>query len=200
MRITISGPPGSGKTTVCGKLSEALGLKAVVFGQVFRQLAAEKGLTLVELGKLAEQDPQIDADIDAKIVETARSSPDIILESRLSAYMLTRNGIPALRVFLEASPEVRFARIGIREEQELQHAIEKAVILSDGGMISAEDIDGGNQQRKEKPLEEVQTLDEMESRMIEKTIRECEGNLSVVAARLGISRQTLYNKIKRYGL
>ena len=84
--------------------------------------------------------------------------------------------------------------------RELQHAIEKAVILSDGRMISAEDIDGGNQQRKEKPLEEVQTLDEMESRMIEKTIRECEGNLSVVAARLGISRQTLYNKIKRYGL
>lgn len=84
--------------------------------------------------------------------------------------------------------------------RELQHAIEKAVILFDGGMISAEDIDGGKQQRKEKPLEEVQTLDEMESRMIEKTIRECEGNLSVVAARLGISRQTLYNKIKRYGL
>ena len=125
MRITISGPPGSGKTTVCGKLSETLGLKAVVFGQVFRQLAAEKGLTLVELGKLAEQDPQIDADIDAKIVETARNSSDIILESRLSAYMLTRNGIPALRVFLEASPEVRFARIGIREEKELQHAIEE---------------------------------------------------------------------------
>ena len=84
--------------------------------------------------------------------------------------------------------------------RELQHAIEKAVILSDGGMIAAEDIDGGNQTRKEKPLEEVQTLDEMESRMIEKTIKECEGNLSVVAARLGISRQTLYNKIKRYGI
>ena len=84
--------------------------------------------------------------------------------------------------------------------RELQHAIEKAVILSDGGMISAEDIDGGTQTRREKPLEEVQTLDEMECRMIEKTIKECEGNLSVVAARLGISRQTLYNKIKRYGI
>lgn len=84
--------------------------------------------------------------------------------------------------------------------RELQHTIEKAVILSDGGMISAEDIDDGNQTRREKPLEEVQTLDEMESRMIKKTIKECEGNLSVVAARLGISRQTLYNKIKRYGL
>ena len=84
--------------------------------------------------------------------------------------------------------------------RELQHAIEKAVILSDGGMINAEDIDGGNQTRREKPLEEVQTLDEMECRMIEKTLKECEGNLSVVAARLGISRQTLYNKIKRYGI
>ena len=84
--------------------------------------------------------------------------------------------------------------------RELQHAIEKAVILSDGGMIAAEDIDGGNQTRREKPLEEVLTLDEMECRMIEKTIKECEGNLSVVAARLGISRQTLYNKIKRYGI
>ena len=85
--------------------------------------------------------------------------------------------------------------------RELQHAVEKAVILADGGSISALDIDGGNQTRREEnPMDGVQTLDEMESRMIEKTIRECDGNLSVVAARLGISRQTLYNKIKRYGL
>ena len=82
---------------------------------------------------------------------------------------------------------------------ELQHAIEKAVILSDGGRIEAVYIDGGGT-RREKPMEEVQTLDEMERRMIEKSIRECDGNLSVVAVRLGISRQTLYNKIKRYGL
>ncbi len=40
MRITISGPPGSGKTTVCSKLSEALGLEAVVFGKIFREFAA----------------------------------------------------------------------------------------------------------------------------------------------------------------
>ena len=84
--------------------------------------------------------------------------------------------------------------------RELQHAIEKAVILCDGNVIMPEDIDGGNPIKKEKPLEEVQTLDEMERRMIEKTIKDCEGNLSVVAARLGISRQTLYNKIKRYGI
>ena len=39
MRITISGPPGSGKTTACANLSERLGLKAVVFGKIFRNFA-----------------------------------------------------------------------------------------------------------------------------------------------------------------
>jgi H/ACA ribonucleoprotein complex subunit 4 len=123
MRITISGPPGSGKTTLCGMLSEALGLKAVVFGQVFRQLAAEKGMTLGELGALAEKDPSIDAGIDQRIVDTARANPDIILESRLSAYMLTRHGIPAFRICLEASPEVRMSRIGVREGKDMETAV-----------------------------------------------------------------------------
>lgn len=127
MRITISGPPGSGKTTVCGKLSEELGLKAIVFGQVFRELAAEKGLSLGELGALAEKDPSIDAGIDAKIVDIARAHPDIILESRLSAYMLTRNNIPALRVYLDASPEVRMSRIGGREGKGLEIAVKETI-------------------------------------------------------------------------
>ena len=127
MRITISGPPGSGKTTVCGKLSEELGLKAIVFGQVFRELAAEKGLSLGELGALAEKDPSIDAGIDAKIVDIARAHPDIILESRLSAYMLTRNNISALRVYLDASPEVRMSRIGGREGKDLEIAVKETI-------------------------------------------------------------------------
>lgn len=84
--------------------------------------------------------------------------------------------------------------------RELQHAVEKAVIMADGDTIQASDIDDSSHTYREKPIDEVQTLDEMERRMIEKAIRECEGNLSMVASRLGISRQTLYNKIKRYGL
>ena len=125
MRITISGPPGSGKTTACTRLAEELGLQAVVFGKLFRQLAAERGISLVELGDLAEKDPSIDADIDARIVETARGNPDIILESRLSAYMLARNGIPALKIYLDASPEVRMTRIGGREDKDLAKAVEE---------------------------------------------------------------------------
>ena len=86
--------------------------------------------------------------------------------------------------------------------RQLQHAVEKAVILADGTSISADDIDGGaTQGTAQVHIDDEQlTLDEMERRMIEKTIRECDGNLSLVASRLGIARQTLYNKLKRYGL
>ena len=127
MRITISGPPGSGKTTACSKLSERLGLESVVFGKIFRQLAAEKTLSLGELGAIAEKDPSIDKMIDSRILEIARENEDIILESRLSAYMCARNGIPAFKVYLNASPEVRMSRIGVREGETLEEARAKTV-------------------------------------------------------------------------
>jgi predicted cytidylate kinase len=127
MRITISGPPGSGKTTACNGLSEALGLRAVVFGKMFRELAAAKGLTLGELGGLAENDPEIDRSIDEHILEIARTNEDIILESRLSAYMLSRNGIPAFKIYLDADDEVRMSRIGVREGESVEDARRKTV-------------------------------------------------------------------------
>jgi transcriptional regulator of acetoin/glycerol metabolism len=40
----------------------------------------------------------------------------------------------------------------------------------------------------------------MERRMIQRAVGQCRGNLSAVAAQLGITRQTLYNKMKRYGI
>ncbi len=122
MRITISGPPGSGKTTACSKLSEILGVEAVVFGRIFRELAAEKQLSLSELGAIAEQDPTIDNMIDDRILEMARANEDLILESRLSAYMLFRNGIPAFKVHITASPEVRMQRVGLREGETMEQA------------------------------------------------------------------------------
>lgn len=122
MRITISGPPGSGKTTACTKLSEKLGLEAVVFGRIFRELAAEKHLTLSQLGDIAEQDPAIDNMIDDRILQMARTHDNLILESRLSAYMLTRNDIEAFKIHIDASPEVRMERVGLREGETLEQA------------------------------------------------------------------------------
>lgn len=83
--------------------------------------------------------------------------------------------------------------------RELQHAVEKAVILSDGTTIRPEYIEGSATTRPQ-PTNDIQRLDDMEHEMIAKAITECEGNLSHVAAQLGISRQTLYNKMKKYGI
>lgn len=122
MRITISGPPGSGKTTACRNLSQALGLKSVVFGTLFREMAKEKGLTLSEMGDLAEMDPSIDKTIDERLLQIAKDNEDIILESRLSAHMLSRNGIGAFKIYLDASPSVRCARVCSREGESLSEA------------------------------------------------------------------------------
>lgn len=81
--------------------------------------------------------------------------------------------------------------------RELQHAVEKALILCDGRTI---DADGLQLRETPRPAAESATLEEMERRMIAEAIESCGGNLSMVARRLGLTRQTLYNKIKRYGL
>jgi transcriptional regulator of acetoin/glycerol metabolism len=49
-------------------------------------------------------------------------------------------------------------------------------------------------------VQEVTTLEEMEADMIRKCMARCSGNLTAVAATLGITRQTLYNKMKKYGI
>ena len=81
--------------------------------------------------------------------------------------------------------------------RELQNVIEKAVIMCDGDIILLNHIELHTPQC---PLNENQTLEEMERQTIANAIAQCGGNLSQVAQQLGITRQTLYNKIKRYGL
>ena len=92
--------------------------------------------------------------------------------------------------------------------RELQHTIEKAVILSDGNLLKAENLQLAEVSGQDAPAthEEskgdtpLQTLDEMEKNLVKKAIEQCDGNLSQAAAQLGITRQTLYNKMKRHGI
>lgn len=82
--------------------------------------------------------------------------------------------------------------------RELEHAIEKAVIICDEENIPAELFPLSD--KKAVSDKEVSTLEEMEKQMIRKTLETCNGNLSAVASQLGITRQTLYNKMKKFGL
>ncbi len=82
--------------------------------------------------------------------------------------------------------------------RELEHVIEKAVIICDTVSLPADLFQ--LPQRVDKPEGTASTLEEMEMQMIRQTLKRCNSNLSVVAARLGITRQTLYNKMKKYGL
>jgi len=83
--------------------------------------------------------------------------------------------------------------------RELEHAMEHAVIVCDGSELCENDFRLAASQNKDK-MQEVTTLEEMEAEMIRKTIAKCGGNLSAVASTLGITRQTLYNKMKKYGV
>jgi len=83
--------------------------------------------------------------------------------------------------------------------RELEHVVEKTVIMCENRLLSADDFDCPRL-KQTTPFEEITTLEEMEYNLIKSTIEKYEGNLSMVASQLGISRQTLYNKIKRYGL
>lgn len=83
--------------------------------------------------------------------------------------------------------------------RELQHTVEKAVIMSDGDTIGVEQL-LLRPATAIVPDDGVSTLEQMERRMIRDAIAACNGNLTAVAQKLGITRQTLYNKIKRYGL
>ena len=84
--------------------------------------------------------------------------------------------------------------------RELEHAIEKVVIICDGATISDAVFHFPKKSLSPTRDSEAETLEDMELVMIRKAIDKHEGNLSAVASQLGITRQTLYNKMKKYGL
>jgi DNA-binding NtrC family response regulator len=82
--------------------------------------------------------------------------------------------------------------------RELQHTIEKAVILADGDKLKSNDFVFF--ENDVIVMNETETLEEMERKMIISTLKKNNFNQLMTAEQLGITRQTLYNKIKRYGI
>jgi cytidylate kinase len=112
--ITISGLPGSGTTTVSRLVAEALGLPRLPGGEVFRELAAEAGMTLAEFGAHAQDHPAIDRELDDRLQARATEG-DCVIESRLAGWLATRAGLPAVRVWVDCADDVRAARVADRD-------------------------------------------------------------------------------------
>ncbi len=83
--------------------------------------------------------------------------------------------------------------------RELQHCIERAVILADKAEIDENNL-ALNSDIKQHPIHSFQTFEEMEKQMIIASIEKEKGNMSAVAKSLGITRPTLYKKMKRYDI
>ena len=112
MRITVSGLPGSGTTSLSRYLAERHGFEMISAGEVFRQLAVEHNLGLAEFGRLAEQNESFDKMIDARQKEIAARRDNIIVEGRLSGWMVDNAD---LRIWLFAPIGCRLKRIISRD-------------------------------------------------------------------------------------
>jgi cytidylate kinase len=112
--VTISGLPGSGTSTASRAVAEALDLDHLDGGQVFRSLAAERGLDLAAFGRVAEADPTIDVELDTRLAARGRSG-DVVLESRLAGWIACNEDLVGLRVWLSCDDGERARRVAERE-------------------------------------------------------------------------------------
>lgn len=114
LRIAISGKSGCGNTTVSALLAETLGITLINY--TFRQLAAEKGMSLAEVIEQARTDDSYDRAVDSRQVALAQKE-SCVLGSRLAIWMLKEAD---LKAYLLADEDLRARRIQNREGGDLE--------------------------------------------------------------------------------
>lgn len=114
--IVINGDLGSGKTTVSVALAQRLGVRRISVGDLYRAMAAERGMTALELNRHAELDDAVDGYVDRLQREIARSGEQLVVDSRLAWHFFT----DAYKVHLIADPAVAAARVLARPDTEVE--------------------------------------------------------------------------------
>lgn len=108
MIISLSGAPGSGKSTIAQMLADKLGWPRYYMGGLRREAAKKRGLTLEEYNKLGETDPSTDFEVDEKYqVELANREDNFIIEGRTSWYFIPQS----LKIYLDVNLEIGAKRI-----------------------------------------------------------------------------------------
>lgn len=117
--IAISGKSGCGNSTVSKIVAKSLNLKLINY--TFRNMAEEKGMDFKEFYKIAADDTAYDLLLDKKQVKMA-SGGNCVLGSRLAIWIMKDAD---LKVFLEASPEVRAGRVNKREQRDFKEVLKE---------------------------------------------------------------------------
>jgi cytidylate kinase len=104
--ITISGKPGSGKSSTADKVAELLGYTRHSSGDMVRQILAADGLSLAEYNEQARNDHALDEAVDERL-RNLRDKKDIVIDSRLGFYWIPES----FKVYLDLDIEVATARI-----------------------------------------------------------------------------------------
>ena len=107
MIITISGYPGSGKSTVGKALAKQLHWKYYSTGDLMSAMAEERGMSLLELTKEAEKSRAIDHELDRRQQQLAKQKQNMVVDGRLSFHFIPRS----LKVFLTVDPSIGAARV-----------------------------------------------------------------------------------------
>jgi CMP/dCMP kinase len=125
MRITISGMPGSGKSTVVRIIKERLNLKNYYGVGNFRRSEAEKrGLSLAEFNKIGEKEEFTDRETDEWQTKIGKTQDDFIMDGRLSFHFVPNS----IKIFLDISPEEGARRIfEAKREKEKYESFEKSL-------------------------------------------------------------------------
>lgn len=112
--ITIGGLPGSGTTTTARRLHEQLDIPYVYAGDLFREMARERDMSLAEFGAYCEEHPEVDRSLDQK-QKVILMAGNVILEGRLAGWIAHRNHIPCFKLWLTCNASERARRIAERE-------------------------------------------------------------------------------------